>query len=95
MIFESFQSSDIWLILGITLIILEIFNGSLVFFIPSGAGAILIGILYKIQENYLYELFPNWAYALVFWGLLSLVISFLIQRYFKKKKSTEEDVNSY
>ena len=95
MIFESFLNSDIWLILGFSLIILEIFNGSLVFFIPAGVGAILIGVLYKIQESYSFKIFSNWAYALVVWGILSLVISFIIQKYLKNKRATEEDINSY
>ena len=95
MFFETVQNSDIWLILAFSLMILEIFEGSLVFLIPSGIGALLIGLLYKLQENHSIELFNNWSYALVYWALISLLISFLIQKVFKKKKSNEDDINLY
>ena len=95
MFIETIQNSDICLILGFSLMILEIFEGSLVFLIPAGIGALLIGLLYKLQENYSIELFNNWSYALVYWALISLLISFLIQKFFKKKKSSEDDINIY
>lgn len=95
MFFETVQNSDIWLILAFSLMILEIFEGSLVFLIPAGIGALLIGLLYKLQENHSIELFNNWSYALVYWALISLLISFLIQKVFKKKKSNEDDINLY
>ena len=87
------ENPDIWLIVGAGLIILEIFIGSLVLFLPLGLASLCVGLIYKFQINFGYILITNWAYALVIWALISIVFSFLILRFFKKKES--KDVNSY
>ncbi|MDA8884916.1 hypothetical protein N9I38_03000 [Gammaproteobacteria bacterium] len=88
------ENPDIWLIAGTVLIILEIFVGSLVLFLPLGLAGILVGLIYKLQVNFEFILISNWAYALVIWGLISIALSYLIQRYFKKNDD-KKDINTY
>tara|TARA_B100000768_G_scaffold164731_1_gene166844 strand:- start:9163 stop:9444 length:282 start_codon:yes stop_codon:yes gene_type:complete len=87
------ENPDIWLIAGVGLIIFEIFIGSLVLFLPLGISSLCIGLILKFQVNFDFIIIPSWAYALVTWGLISIVFSYLIQKFFKKKEP--EDVNSY
>ena len=88
------ENANNWLRLGTTLIIIELFLiGSFVVFLPAGLAAILIGIIYKIQISTSIIILASWAYALVIWGLLSIAISFLIQKYYKDNSS--KDINDY
>ena len=88
------ENANNWLILGTILIIIEIFLiGSFFVFLPAGLAAILIGIIYKIQISTSIIILASWAYALVIWGLLSIAISFLIQKYYKDNSS--KDINDY
>lgn len=88
------ENANNWLILGTILIIIELFLiGSFVVFLPAGLAAILIGIIYKIQISTSIIILASWAYALVIWGILSIVISFLIQKYYKDNSS--KDINDY
>ena len=87
------ENPDIWLIAGVGLIILEIFIGSLVLFLPLGLASLCVGLILKLQVNFDFILITNWAYALVTWALISIALSYLIQKFLKKKK--KKDVNSY
>lgn len=88
------ENANNWLILGTILIIIELFLiGSFVVFLPAGLAAILIGIIYKIQISTSIIILASWAYALVIWGLLSIAISFLIQKYYRDNSS--KDINDY
>ena len=44
-------SGNIWLIIGLVLAILELTNGSLIFFLPTGASGMITGLILKLQEN--------------------------------------------
>lgn len=87
------ENPDIWLVIGTVLIIVEIFIGSLVLFLPVGIAGIFVGLIFKLQVNFDFIIISNWAYALVIWGIISLILSLLLQKYFKKED--EEDINSY
>jgi membrane protein implicated in regulation of membrane protease activity len=89
------ENPDIWLISGIVLMIVEVFFGSLVIFLPVGMASLIVGLIYKFQNNFEVNIIENWAYALVLWGIISIIISYLIQRYFKKNGDGNKDINSY
>ena len=74
------ENPDIWLISGIVLMIVEVFFGSLVIFLPVGMASLIVGLIYKFQNNFELNIIENWAYALVLWGIISIIISYLIQR---------------
>jgi membrane protein implicated in regulation of membrane protease activity len=87
------ENPDVWLVVGTLLIIVEIFVGSLVLFLPLGIAGMFVGIIFKLQINFDFIIISSWAYALVLWGIISLILSLLIQKYFKKDDN--KDVNSY
>ena len=89
------ENPDIWLISGIVLMIVEVFFGSLVIFLPVGMASLIVGLIYKFQNNFVLNMIENWAYALVLWGIISIIISYLIQRYFKNNEGGNKDINSY
>ncbi len=91
---ELIENPNNWLILGTLLIIIEIiFIGSFVFFLPAGLGAVLIGLIYKLQTLLPFTIISSWAFSLVLWGLSAIGISFVIQKYFKSNST--DDVNDY
>ena len=88
------ENPDIWLIAGVILITVEVFFGSLVLFLPIGLASMIVGLIYKFQNNFEVSIIDNWAYALVLWGIISVVFSYLIQKFFKNKDN-KKDINSY
>ncbi|MDA8982604.1 hypothetical protein OAV58_01765 [Gammaproteobacteria bacterium] len=91
---DLIENANNWLILGTILIIIELFLiGSFVVFLPAGLAAILVGIIYKIQISFGFIILSSWAFSLVVWGLFSIAMSFLIQKYYKDNST--EDINDY
>ena len=88
------ENPDIWLIAGVILITVEVFFGSLVLFLPIGLASMIVGLIYKFQNNFEVNIIDNWAYALVLWGIISVIFSYLIQKFFKNK-GNKKDINSY
>ena len=88
------ENPDVWLVIGTLLIIVEIFVGSLVLFLPVGIAGMFVGVIFKLQINFDFIIISSWAYALVLWGIISLILSLLLQKYFKKE-GAKEDINSY
>ena len=89
------ENPDIWLIAGVVLITVEVFFGSLVLFLPIGLASMIVGLIYKFQNSFELNIITNWAYALILWGIISLIFSYLIQRYFKNNRDNKKDINSY
>ena len=89
------ENPDIWLIAGVILITVEVFFGSLVLFLPIGLASMIVGLIYKFQNSFELNIITNWAYALVLWGIISLIFSYLIQRYLKNNRDNKKDINSY
>ena len=87
------ENPDVWLVIGTLLIIVEIFIGSLVLFLPVGIAGMCVGVIFKLQINFDFIIISSWAYALVLWGIISLILSLLIQKYFKEEDG--KDINSY
>ena len=93
MIVELIENPDLWLIASVLLVILEIFIGSLVFFLPLGISALVVGLILKVQQNTDVLIISEWPYSLFLWGIISIVISYAIQNYFKT--NNKDDVNKY
>ena len=93
---ESFLfSGNIWLIIGLALAIIELTSGTLIFFLPMGLSGLLTGMLLKLQENEsVSHLISDWTSALIFWAVLSLILSLMLNL-LVKKKDTVKDVNDY
>ena len=88
-------SGDVWLIIGLILAIMELSNGTLIVFLPMGVSGLLTGALLKLQENEtLSGLINSWSSALIFWAVVSLCLSLLLN-FIVKKKQVTKDVNDY
>ena len=44
-------SGNVWLMIGLLLAILELTNGTLIIFLPTGASGLLTGLMLKMQES--------------------------------------------
>jgi membrane protein implicated in regulation of membrane protease activity len=93
---ESFLfSGNIWLIIGLVLAIIELTSGTLIFFLPMGLSGLFTGMLLKLQESEsISNLISDWTSALIFWAVLSLILSLMLNL-LVKKKDTVKDVNDY
>jgi membrane protein implicated in regulation of membrane protease activity len=88
-------SGNIWLIVGLVLAIIELTNGTLIFFLPMGVSGLITGTLLKLQESESISVLINdWTAALIFWAFLSLLLSLMLNL-LVKKKDTVKDVNDY
>ena len=88
-------SGNIWLMIGLLLAILELTNGTLIFFLPTGVSGLLTGLILKLQESgSLPILVDSWSGALSLWEILSLILS-LALNFIVKRKETSEDINDY
>ena len=88
-------SGNVWLIIGLLLAILELTNGTLIFFLPTGASGLLTGLVLKMQESgSLPILLESWSGALTLWAILSFILS-LALNFIVKRKETSDDINDY
>ena len=88
-------SGNIWLIIGLLLAILELTNGTLIFFLPTGASGLITGLVLKMQESgSLPILLDSWSGALTHWAILSFILS-LALNFIVKRKETSDDINDY
>ena len=88
-------SGNIWLIIGLVLAIIELTSGTLIFFLPMGVSGLITGTLLKLQESESISVLINdWTGALIFWAVLSLILSLMLNL-LVKKKDTVKDVNDY
>jgi membrane protein implicated in regulation of membrane protease activity len=95
MIEEFLFSGNVWLIIGLVLAIIELTNGTLIVFLHMGVSGLFTGLLLKLQENgTLSNLIDSWSSALIFWAVVSLALSFLLN-FIVKKKQVTKDVNDY
>jgi len=63
--------------------------------LPMGVSGLLTGLLLKLQENgTLSNLIDSWSSALIFWAVVSLALSLLLN-FIVKKKQAIKDVNDY
>ena len=96
MIIETFlYSGNVWLIIGLILAILELTNGTFIVFLPTGLSGLLTGLVLKLQENETLSIFlKDWAIALTFWAIISLLLS-LALNFLVKKRMLSKDINNY
>ena len=81
--------------MGLILCVLEVTNGSLVLFLPTGLSSFSMGFFLKLQENLVIpEIFDDWYYVIIVWLIISLLFALLLRKYFRRN-STEDDINKY
>ncbi len=89
---------EIWIIIGIILILLELSDGSAIFFLPLGIGALILSLyiyLSNIEVISQNLVIGTWYFALVVWSIISLITSILISLMRKKYSNDTPDINDY
>ena len=89
---------EIWIIIGIIFILLELTDGSAIFFLPLGIGSLVLSLyIYLCNVQIISErlVIDTWYIALVSWAILSLITSFLISLLRKKYSKENPDINNY
>ena len=87
-----------WVMLGIAFILLELIDGSNIFFLPLGIGSLLVSIFLYLSLNDLVTellILDSWYEVLVLWVVLSLLVSIFIAKFWKKKSDPHNDINNY
>tara|TARA_B100000927_G_scaffold230824_1_gene190828 strand:+ start:363 stop:644 length:282 start_codon:yes stop_codon:yes gene_type:complete len=88
------ENPNFWLVASVILVLLEIFIGSLVFFLPLGISSLIVGLILLFQSNTGLIIISEWPYSLLLWGIISILLSFLLQKFFKTK-GNGKDINDY
>ena len=93
---------QVWVIVGLILVVLEVTDGSAIFFLPMGIGAELMALwIFTFNEGVLPEKWmpTNWYWLLAIWIVISLLATVTLARYKKFKASRDEnsidDINNY
>ena len=89
-----------WIILGILLIISDIFLGYDFFVLPVGVSALIISLILYLQTGSFEEmgdfiLFNTWHDVAYWFSGLSLVSIILMRLLFKLRKKDRIDINEY
>jgi len=101
MAFEYLYVFQIWIIIGVVFIVLEIFDTSTVFFLPLGGAALLVALwlyLVEIQVIPIAALPKQWFWLLLIWAVIGFAIT-LALTYLRKsgiiKTRDHRDINHY
>ena len=91
-------NSKFWLILGIILIIFEVFFiGTMVFILPIGLASILNGIIFFILNTF--DIINiekiHWFLPMISLSFFSFLFLFSIKYFLKKNKTKNNDINEY
>ena len=89
---------EIWIIIGIVFIILELTDGSAIFFLPLGIGSLILSFyIYLCNVGIIHQdiIIDKWYLALVIWAILSLITSLIISLLRKKYLNHNPDINDY
>ena len=86
----------VWIILGLGIIIIDIFLGFIL--LPFGISALLIAILIFSDQNSIlgdFVFFETWRDILLYYALLSLIALGALRLFAKKGKKEKADINDY
>ena len=82
---------QVWLIIAVIFLFLEITDGSLIVFLPMGLGAALMSLFILAFND---SLISDWYLLLLIWSLISGVVSFLLSKFWKKGPQNK-DMNDF
>ena len=96
---DYIYNPTLWSIIGLLLILLELTDGSKIFFLPFGLASIANGILIYLQNNgSLNELviLKYWHSPLISLGLLAIGFAVILRLVSSRlKKDDTSDINEY
>ena len=89
--------SKVWIIIGIFLIIIEIFDNNF-FFLPIGIAALFTALsLYVDQKDFISKLnlLNHWSVVLIYFSIFSILSVFILRFIFHSKIEKNKDINKY
>ena len=90
---------EVWIILGLLLIIVDIAVGFSLIILPVGIAALLLAALLYGESQQLFgehsALFPSWRIVLVWFAGLSILSVGLIRFVFQRARKNGTDINKY
>ncbi len=89
---------QVWIIIGIIFVLLELTDGSAIFFLPLGIGSFFESLYIYIADIQLISPFliiDKWYFLIVMWAVLSLITSLLISTFWKRNTEDNKDINQY
>ena len=98
MIPELLLNTHFWLILGLVLIISDIFLGFNFFVLPVGVAALLVSAIIYGQKAGLtgdFQLYTDWQGVAYWFASLSVVSVGLLRFLFQMKHDGQKDINEY
>ena len=87
----------VWIAIGIILIIIEIFDGNMLF-LPSGLGALFTSFSLFIDGKDIftnYNILNHWGLILIYFLISSIIFIFILRIIFKSKYEKSDDINKY
>lgn len=89
---------ELWIILGIVLIALDIFIGFEFFVLPVGIAALILSVIMYATINVWFGdsvPFETWKGVLIWFSGLSIISVGVIRFFFQKSKKRHPDINKY
>ncbi len=92
-----FFQPQFWLIIGILLVIIDIFLLGSSFLLPIGLSALIVSVLvyFDISNVWEFQLFDIWRKIILYLGIFSVVSIFIIKIFIKVRGDKEKDINQY
>jgi membrane protein implicated in regulation of membrane protease activity len=92
-----FFQPQFWLIIGILLVIIDIFLLDSSFLLPIGISALILSALvyFDISKVWEFQLFDTWRKIILYFGILSVVSIFIIKIFIKARGDKGKDINQY
>ena len=96
---EYIFNPTLWSILGLILIVLELTDGSKIFFLPFGLASVANGVLIFFQNNGSFNeliILKYWHSPLISLGLLAIGFAIILRLFSSRKKEDgNSDINEY
>lgn len=92
-----FFQPQFWLIVGILLVIIDIFLLGSSFLLPIGISALILSVLVYFDSSNVWEfqLFDTWRKILLYFGIFSVASIFIIKIFIKVRGDKGKDINQY
>lgn len=92
-----FFQPQFWLIVGILLVIIDIFLLGSSFLLPIGVSALILSVLVYLDISTVwdFQLFDTWRKILLYFGIFSVASIFIIKIFIKARGDKGKDINEY
>ena len=87
-----------WIILALLFLILEVFDGSAIFFLPLSASGFVVSAYVFMLETYFFSWplkLDMWYEILLGWAIFGILFSYLLTKFWKNSSDVNDDINQY